>query len=349
MEYKLLGRTGLRVSEFALGSARFGLGPTPEEAPRLVNHAIDQGINFFDTGFAYGNRSSFDRAGFPPASERPSAEELLGSALKGKRHRVVVSSKVGEVAPEVPMGPDGSYASPGPNDGGREGGGLSRQHMMKTIETSLKRLQTDYLDLYYAHWPDPVTPLEETLRTFDDLVHQGKIRYYGLSNYRSWQLMQAFAICERFNLQKPVCTQYGYSISWRQVEDFVVPVSEVLGLTMNCYSPLGSGLLAGSEGKAANPEGRPFAQTALDYADQLEALAKKWGYSLVQMSLAWLVARPVVSSAILGAESIAELDAGLKALDVKLDAEQIQELETLPEPPNWMPLKPRGSFHGPPF
>jgi 1-deoxyxylulose-5-phosphate synthase len=166
MRYGTLGNTGVKVSCIGLGTATFGVAPFEGDARRLVGRALDLGINLIDTANSYGNQARFDRAGAPPAEARASAEEIVGRALGARRHDVVLCSKV--------MEPVGA----GPNERG-----LSRRHIFNQIEASLRRLGTDHLDLYYAHHPDPATPIEQTLRAFDDLVHQGKIRYATLSTY----------------------------------------------------------------------------------------------------------------------------------------------------------------------
>ena len=166
MRYSTLGSTGIKVSCIGLGTATFGVAPFESDAGRLVGRALDLGINLIDTANSYGNQARFDRTGAPPAEARASAEEIVGRALGARRRDVVLCSKV--------MEPVGA----GPNERG-----LSRRHIFNQVEASLRRLGTDHLDLYYAHHPDPATPIEQTLRAFDDLVHQGKIRYATLSTY----------------------------------------------------------------------------------------------------------------------------------------------------------------------
>lgn len=328
MEYRLLGNSGLRVSQLCIGSAWFGVGPTEEEAPRVISRALDLGINFFDTAFSYGNRSSADREGLPPAADRLAAEEMLGSALKGRRHEVVLTTKVGELAPE----------EPGPNGGGRDGGGLSRYHMTRLVEASLRRLQTDYIDVYHAHWPDPTTPLEETLQTFDGLIRQGKIRYYAFCNYESWQIVHALWLCHRLNLIPPISLQMGYNLANRQVEDFVIPVCKMFNLTMNAHTPLGGGLLTGPDNRSRRYIGRrrmgqftgpAFSESDIVVAEGLDDLASSWGYAPTQVALAWLLRRPFLTSAIIGPETADEVDDAGKVLDVQLDSEQMAALDDL--------------------
>src|SRR4051794_8162471 len=166
MEYSVLGRTGMRVSRICLGTATFGVAPDPQEADRIVGAALDLGVNFVDTADVYGNMPVFDRVGAPPAAEREPAERILGRALRGRRDEVVIATK------------SNGITGLGVNDRG-----LSRRHVVRQVEASLRRLETDWIDLYYAHDPDPDTPLEETLAVYDDLIRQGKIRAVGLSNH----------------------------------------------------------------------------------------------------------------------------------------------------------------------
>lgn len=328
IEYRLLGRTGIRVSNICLGTAKFGVGPTEEMAPKVVQRALDLGINFFDCANTYGNRASFDRPGLPQASERRSAEEILGDALRGHRHEVFVSSKVQE--------PVGS----GPNSGGPLGGGLSRVHIRQQIERSLRRLQTDYIDVYYAHHFDPTTPMEETLSAFNDLIREGKIRYYALSNFQAWQVVQALWEADRRNFDPAICLQMTYNVANRAVEANIVPVCHQFGLTMTVYSPLGMGLLTGPYTRAlphvglllnaGGSEGRRgFKEPDIQIAEGVEKLAAQWGHSPVEVSLAWLLARAAVTSAIVGPEDVAELEQSVKAADVMLDAGQMAALDTL--------------------
>src|SRR6476661_3781910 len=172
MEYSLLGLTGVKVSKICLGTATFGVAPDPQEAGRVVAAALDAGINFFDTANVYGATPTFDRPGAPPATEREPAEQILGRALVGRRDDVVIATKSGERRFDPAAG-------------------LSRRYIIGQVEQSLRRLGTDYIDVYFAHFPDPDTPLDKTLGVYDDLVRQGKLRYVELSNYPAWQVTHA--------------------------------------------------------------------------------------------------------------------------------------------------------------
>jgi len=213
VRYTLLGRTGVRVSTLCLGTAFLGIAPLEADAPRLVARAIDGGVNFLDTANSYGNQTRFDRPGIPPAADRPSSEELVGRGVRGRRHEVVIATKVQE------------RVGDGPNDGGPAGGGLTRRHIMSQCERSLRRLGTDYIDVYYAHHPDPTTPLDQTLRAFDDLVHQGKVRYPALSNYPAWELTRALWLADRLRLDPPVAMEMPYNLLDRGVDRDALPVA----------------------------------------------------------------------------------------------------------------------------
>ena len=213
MEYRQLGRSGLKVSEVCLGTMTFGHGTDKGEAKRMVDQAIDAGINFFDTANSYADAQS---------------EVFLGKALKGKRKDVVVATKFYN-----PMGP-------GPNDSG-----MSRYHIMNTIEDSLKRLDTDHVDLFYIHHVDQQTPLEEMLRALDDLVRQGKVRYIACSNFEAWRLMEALWTSDSNGLERFVAYQPQYSLLVRDIEIDLVPACKFKDVGLVTWSPLGGGFLSG--------------------------------------------------------------------------------------------------------
>jgi 1-deoxyxylulose-5-phosphate synthase len=327
MRYTLLGRTGVRVSVICLGTAFFGIAPREADAPRLLARALDLGLNFVDTANSYGNQTRFDRPGIPPAAERPSSEELVGRALRGRRDEVVLATKVQE------------QVGPGPNDGGPTGGGLTRRHIMAQCERSLRRLETDHLDVYYAHHPDPTTPLEETLRAFDDLVHQGKVRYPALSNYPAWELTRALWLSDRLGLEPPVAMEMPYNLVQRQIERDVVPACLALGVGITAYSALAEGLLSGrytpnGPGSDEPPAvrhgaGHRFPERRLEGAARLVALAREWDTPPAQLALAWLCDRPAVASAIVGPETEAQLEALAPAADLRLSESQTEALDQL--------------------
>lgn len=307
MRYSQLGRTGIKVSKIALGSATFGVAPDPAEAERMVACAIDLGINLFDCANSYGNQARFDRPGRPPAAERDSAEEILGRALKGRRQDVVLCTKVRE-----PVGD-------GLNDQG-----LSRRHIFQQVENSLRRFGTDYIDVYYAHHPDPTTPIEETLRAFEDLTRQGKIRHYALSTYPAWQLVEALWKADTLRIAPPACHQIPYNLGFRLLEKDVLAACDQYDVSVTVFGPLAGGAFAG--GAALNREigghkrwgGPGFTDLQISLANQLEAIADSCGHPTPHLAIAWLLTRPAVASAIIGPEFIGELQANAGAADLVL-------------------------------
>ena len=220
MRYALLGPTGVKVSGICLGTATFGVAPNEHEAERVVDAALDCGINFFDTANVYGATPTFDRPGAPPAAEREPAEQILGRALASRRGDVVIATKSGERRFDPAAG-------------------LSRRYIIQQVEQSLRRLGTDYIDLYYAHFPDPDTPLEQTLSAYDDLVRQGKIRYVALSNYPAWQVTHALWIADDRRLAAaPVCVQVKYNLIDRAAEQELASACLHFGLSPRALRPL---------------------------------------------------------------------------------------------------------------
>ena len=329
MQYVTLGNTGVRVSRICIGTAALGVAPREEDAPALFNRALDLGINFFDTANSYGDQPRFSRPGAPPAEQRKSAEEILGLALKGHRHDVIIASKVQE------------RVLPGPNGGGTGGGGLTRVHIMRMIERTLKRLRTDYLDLYYWHAPDPSTPIDQTLRAMDDLVRQGKIRYFALSNFPAWQMTEIVMTSRMLGLYEPVATQMRYSMAARAIEEEVVHACRRFGLGLTCYSPLAGGLLTGLETletravsilgdrRWLHGQGPGFNADENNAARQLDAVAKEWELPPAQLALGWLLSRPAVTSAVIGPENLEELEQNASAGDLRLTREQLDILEPI--------------------
>lgn len=327
MEYRLLGRTGVRVSALCLGTAFYGSLTPVDASIRLIHHALDDaGLNFVDTANTYGDRR-FDYEGVP--RDRPMVEEIVGRALRGRRHEVVLATKCGE-----PVGT-------GPNDRG-----LSRRHVMQQVEASLRRLGTDYVDLYYPHHPDPNTPIDQTLRAFDDLVRQGKVRYVGLSDYSAWQVVEALWVADRHNLGAPVCVQTLYNLFYRADERELMPACRKYGLSMVLFSPLAGGLLSGRYAPGMPPpagsraaftrgeRGRPAAtpllvEPYLSASQRLVELAGERGRTASQMALAWLLSHAEVAAAITGASTPEELDENAEAVGMALSGEEIAALESL--------------------
>jgi aryl-alcohol dehydrogenase-like predicted oxidoreductase len=325
MKTRFLGNTGVRVSELCFGAMTFGgkgfwknIGQVEQkEANELVNTAIEGGINFFDTADVYSEGRS---------------EEILGKALGNKRKDIVLATKV--------RGRTGA----GPNDVG-----LSRKHIIDSCDGSLKRLGTDYIDLYQVHSFDPRTPLEETLRALDDLVREGKVRYIGASNFTGWQLMKALAISEKQNLEKFVTLQAFYSLIARDLENELVPLSLDQKLGILTWSPLGGGFLTGKYRRGEpRPEGARRSNPAdqflqfdeekgFDIIDELEKTARTHGATITQSALNYLLRKPGVTSVIIGAKNKEQLADNLKTVDWEMTAEEVARLDELSKPPKVYP------------
>ncbi|WP_339204723.1 aldo/keto reductase [Paenibacillus sp. FSL K6-3182] len=307
MEYRKLGRTGLKVSEVSLGTMAFGRWIDEEASAAILDAALDHGINLVDTANVYGEGES---------------ERILGNLLKERRHQIVLATKVhGRVGEGV-------------NDSGQ-----SRYHIYKAVEDSLKRLKTDYLDLYQVHRFDPNTPLEETLRALDDLVRQGKVRYIGASNFAAWQLAKAHGISALHTLHRFESLQPEYSIISREIEKEIIPFvqSEQVGVIV--YSPLGRGILSGKyRAGEAPPEGSRLAageqrleellkKNAIPVAEAIRPLAEEKGLTQAQYALSWVLSRPGITSAILGASKLEHITEAAKSWDVKLSAEELAKAD----------------------
>lgn len=332
MRYNRLGSSGLIVSELCLGAMTFGVrggrfasvsGLDQDASTALVKQAFDAGINFIDTANVYTEGQS---------------EEFVGGALRAlgiKRSDVVVATKA--------MGTMG----PGPNDAG-----VSRYHMMDQIDASLKRLGLDHVDLYQIHGWDTQTPMEEALRTLDDIVRSGRARYIGVSNWAAWQIMKALGMSERLGLEKFASLQAYYTVAGRDLEREVVPMLKSEGVGLMVWSPLAGGLLSGkysrdASGKSAG-EGRraafDFPPVDLLRADGLIAamrpMAEARGASVASVALAWLLYQEVVSTVIVGAKRADQLADNIAACEVELSAAELAELDRLsalpPEYPGWM-------------
>jgi aryl-alcohol dehydrogenase-like predicted oxidoreductase len=318
MQYSYLGSTGVKVSTICLGTATFGVAPSAGDADRLVGAALDLGINFVDTADVYGNMPVFDRPGAPAAADREPAEQILGRALRGRRDEMVVATKSNGIV--------------GLNVNDR---GLSRRHIIHQVEVSLRRLETDYVDLYYAHDPDPDTPLEQTLAAYDDLIRQGKVRYVGLSNHPAWQVTHALWIADDRRQHAPVAAQVKYNLIDRAAERELAPACQQFGVSLVPYAPLHGGLLADLSVLDRDVTGDQrfgaagFTEAEVALAREVERLSRTWGLQPYQVSLAWLLSRPAVASAIVGAETLDELRANATAADVNLDQTQHDMLTAL--------------------
>jgi aryl-alcohol dehydrogenase-like predicted oxidoreductase len=325
MNYRRMGRTGLKVSEICLGTMTFGHGTDQAEANRIVDLAFDAGVNFFDTANAYGGGQS---------------EIMLGKALKGRRKDAIVCTKVFN-----PMGT-------GPNDSG-----MSRVHILRAIEESLARLQTDYVDVYYIHHVDTQTPLEEMLRAFDDLVRQGKVRYIACSNYEAWRLMEALWISETKNLARFECYQPQYSLVVRDIEEEIIPVCQLKGLGVVVWSPLAGGFLTGkyqpgqrtAQGTRSD-EGwaypaRYFAPNADETLGVLLEVAQEVGRSPAQVALRWVLEQPAITSAIIGARTVEQARDNLRAGSLSLPQPLLNRLNTVSALPPRYPKSMEANMH----
>ncbi len=322
MRHRRLGETGLAVSAVALGTMVFGeqseRAASPEDATAMIGAFLDAGGTHIDTANVYaGGRS----------------EEIVGAAIAGRRDEVVLATKVR------------GRTGPGPNDAG-----LGRRAVRREVHASLRRLQTDWIDLLYMHQWDPLTPIDETLEVFDDLVRSGTVHYVGLSNFSAWQAMQAIGIADGAGLARPVAAQYQYNLLTREIEWEFVPLFEDQGLGLVPWGPLGGGFLSGKYAPGQRPaEGRIATQPDRDeeawhrrdteqnwrVADVVSEVAADLGASASQVSLAWLLTRPAVSSVILGVRTMAQLTDNLAAVDLDLPDEAVERLDAASdhEPP----------------
>ncbi|MDH0748786.1 aldo/keto reductase [Pseudomonas sp. GD03842] len=330
MKYKTLGNTGLLVSQLCLGTMTFSDGTGVYEhignvdqagADALVKASVEAGINFFDTADVYSAGAS---------------ERTLGQSFKNlgiARHGVVLATKV--------------YSRMGP---GRNDVGASRGHIMDAVDASLKRLGTDYIDLYQIHATDTLTPLDETLRALDDLVRQGKVRYLGVSNWQAWRIATALGVSARLNLERFNTLQAYYSVVGRDLERELKPLLDAEKMGLMVWSPLAGGLLSGKFSRdQQTPEGSrrstfdfPIVDKARawDVIDVLKPLAEARGCSPARIALAWLLAKPVVTSIVVGAKRLDQLEDNLAAIDIELSQDEIAKLDAVselpPEYPGWM-------------
>jgi aryl-alcohol dehydrogenase-like predicted oxidoreductase len=327
MKYRRLGNTGLIVSEVALGTMQFGskmnVGNLDQEkTTRMVKLALDRGINFIDTADVYSQGES---------------ETLVGNALKGIRKEIVLATKV-----RLPMGENFNRS------------GATRVNILREIEESLRRLQTDYVDLYQVHGWDSNTPLEETLRTLDDVVRQGKVRYIGLSNYMSWQGATAVMLQERLGLEKFVTAQMYYSLVGRGLEHEFQSFAEYHNIGILVWSALAGGFLSGKYSRSnPAPAGTRFADSGqfvpfdkeMGYrvVDALKEVGARHGASPARVALAWTLARPAVSSVIIAARTHEHLEDNIRAVELRLSEDDMRGLDAASDPgipyPKWMVLQ----------
>jgi aryl-alcohol dehydrogenase-like predicted oxidoreductase len=313
MEYRNLGKSGLKVSILGLGANNFGWWIDKQQSDMVLNHALDLGINFIDTADWYDMGRS---------------EEFIGHALKGRRAAVLIATKFSQ-----PMGD-------GPNDRGG-----SRWYIIRAVEASLKRLKTDYIDLCQMHQPDPMTPIEETLRALDDLVKSGKVRYIGCSNFSAWRVSEAIWTSRANNLNAFVTVQPKYNLFERQIEQELVPCCKAHGVGVIPWGPLAGGFLTGKYHRDEKPEPategkRPakafvelykgnMTEKNWDRLDKLGTFAKKRGHTVAELAIAWLLSHKWVPTVIAGATKPEQLDANLAGAAWKLTAEEVAEIEQI--------------------
>jgi aryl-alcohol dehydrogenase-like predicted oxidoreductase len=312
MKIHRMGRTGLKVSEICLGTMTFGHQADDRTAYAIMDKAANAGVTFLDTADAYP---------VPPTPETAGrTEEIVGTWLQGRRDQFVLATKC-----RIRVGT-------APTDEG-----LSRRHVLKACDDSLRRLRTDYIDLYQAHAPDPDTPLEETLRAFDDLVRQGKVRYVGLSNYPAWQVALALGISAGLGLARVDCVQPRYNLLYREIESELLPLCRDQGIGVIAYNPLAGGFLSGKYRTLdAPPPGTRFTlgktgdlyrerywhQKQFEAVEQFRRFLEPRGKSPVRVAVAWVLSQPGITSAIVGASRPEQLDESLAAAGTRLDAEE---------------------------
>jgi len=313
MEYRRLGDSGLEVSVLCLGAMMFG-DRTDEAASKLIiDSAFDAGVNFIDTADAYGNGAS---------------ESIVGAGIAANRARWIVATKVGNVLTEAP-----------------HDGGLSRRWVLRACEDSLKRLETDYIDIYYLHKDDLLTPMEETVSALSDLMRAGKIRYFGISNYRGWRIAEMVSVCAEMGVPQPVVCQPYYNAMNRMPEVEILPACDYYGLGVVPYSPLARGILTGKyapggEAPAESRAGRKdlrmmqteFRAESIQMALTIKAHAQKKNLTPVQFALAWVLANQIISAVIAGPRTLEQWKAYLTVLDCELDEDDEALIDSLVAP-----------------
>ena len=310
MQIRNLGGSGLRVSAVGLGCNNFGQRTDLEASRKVIHKAIDLGITLFDTADIYAGMGG--------------SETVLGTVLGDRRKDIVLATK---------------YSKPMANDGTKQG--ASRRYIMSAVEASLKRLKTDYIDLYQQHDYDPLTPIEETLRALDDLVRQGKVRYIGNSNFPAWRIAEAEYVARQLNVGRFVSCQDEYSLVMRDIEKDLLPAATEYNLGLLPFFPLASGLLTGKYqrgapapadtrfGKAPAMKDRYVTPRNEDIVEKLLAFAQARGHTMLELAFSWLASRPQVASVIAGATRVEQVEQNVKAIAWKLSAEEMAEVDRI--------------------
>ena len=309
MNYKTIGRSGLRISPICLGSNNFGEQVNEQDSLKIIATAIDLGINVIDTANMYTKGKS---------------EEIIGKAVQGRRDDVVLATKVG------------FNISEGPNQGG-----LSRKHIMTQVKHSLQRLRTDFIDIYYLHRFDSNTPLEETLRTLNDLVREGKVLYIACSNFAAWQIAKAHEVCESYDLEKFIAVQPPYNLLQRDIEKDLLPYSQKEGLGVLTYTPLMGGLLTG---KYSNNSPLPSGSRAsynpmywerinrkeiFEILQKIRSVADESGISLSKLAIAWILKNQVVTAPIVGASKPEQVEENSSIAEINVPDEMYRKLDEI--------------------
>ncbi len=327
MDYRKMGRTGLKVSEVCLGTMQFGWTTDEPTAFAVMDAFVETGGNFIDTADIYTTWAG-------DLSYGGKTEEIIGKWMQARNNRddIVLATKVrGEMWK------------------GANGEGLSRAHILRAVDDSLRRLQTDFIDLYQCHWVDLTTPIEETLATLDDLVNAGKVRYIGASNYPAWRLMEAVAVSEKYGYARFESYQPEYSLMERQLFEYeAMPFCRHYGLGVIPYSPLAAGFLTGKyrkdSGEVKSVRASGILQnygTDRGYAviDELEAIGRAHGKTIAQTALAWMLTNPVLTAPIIGANTVEQLQDNLGVVGCRLSAEEVNRLNELTKwNKNWRPI-----------
>lgn len=302
-----LGKSGLHVSEFCLGTMMFGGQTEKKDAIEIIDYALENEVNFFDTADIYTKGNS---------------EEILGEALKGKRDSVIIATKVG-----------------GPSGIGTNGKGLGRKHIMQSIDDSLRRLKTDYVDLFYMHFPDPDTPIEETIETMNYLISSGKIRYYGVSNFPAWKICSMVEKSKENGLTAPIATETVYNAITRGADEEILPFAKEYGIGITAYNPLAGGLLTGKHSRDHIAESSRFAlekgyklryckYSNFDAVEYLTAVAKEYGISVLELAIRWIISKEEITTPIIGVSKLEQIKQNIEIVNKgALDAEIFEKCD----------------------